>query len=56
MHVYIKWNIDVVWVNHNTKRNQVGWEEDSFPSNRVNWEIEWMLIKVVYQDSNLFCD
>lgn len=28
----------------------------SFPSSHVNWEIEWMLIKVVYQDSNLFCD
>lgn len=38
------------------KEKAVGREEDSFPSNHVNWEIEWMLIKVVYQDSNLFCD
>ena len=40
----------------NTKRKWGGRLEDSLPSLHANRKIEWILIKVVYQDSNLSCD
>lgn len=49
-HVFIKWNIDAVWEWDREHKEETGRrQEGSFPSNPVNWKIEWMFIKVVYQ-------